>query len=403
MRLTVVQIEAQRPRNKPFRLFDGRGLYLEVSPNGSRYWRVKYRFGGKEKRLALGIYPEVGLKEARLRLDDVRRKLRNHIDPGEQRKVAKALGVSGSETSFEPIAREWFAMQSKQWTQSHADKIIGRLELHVFPWIGKREIRSLEAPDLLPVMRRIEVAGANETAHRALQACGRIFRYAIATGRGSRDVTRDLAGALAPVVENHFPTLTDPRAIGQLLNAIDGYQGTIVVRCALRLAPLVMVRNVELRKAKWPELYLDEAEWRIPQDRMKKRRIHIVPLARQAIDILRELKPATSHLEWVFPGEYDRKRAMSENAINAALRRIGYPKDEFTHHSFRSMGSTLLNEKGWNTDAIERQLAHVDGNKVRAAYNYAEHLPLRRQMMQALADYYDELRMLVRAPTTRVA
>lgn len=392
MPLTELQLKALKPREKPFKVFDGRGLYIEVFPNGKCYWRMKYRFAGKEKRIAFGPYPLIKLSEARRKCDDARRQLIEAIDPSEQRKARKLVAVVSTEQTFEAVGREWFEMKSKRWAKSHADKIIGRLELHVFPWIGKKDIRTITAPEYLSVMRRIEASGANETAHRALQACGRIARYAIATGRATHDVPRDLRGALADVEERHYPTITDPREVAGMMRAIEGYEGTFIVRTAFRLAPLVWVRPSELRKAKWPEFDLDRAEWRIEKGRMKKRRVHIVPLSRQAIALLRDIQPQTGHLDWVFPGERDRKRPMSENAINAALRRIGYPQGVFTAHSFRSVASTLLHERGWNSDAIERQLSHVEEKKSKKAYNYAEHLPMRREMMQAWANYVDELR-----------
>jgi len=393
MPITHVAIVNAKPREKPYRLFDGRGLYLEISPSGGRWWRFKYRFNGKEKRLSLGVYPDVGLKEARDHLDDVRRKLRAGIDPGEERKIqGKVFQAPPSGATFETVAREWFAKHSPAWAPGHGDKIIRRLELNIFPWLGAKPIADIKPLELLGTVQRIEQRGANETAHRALQNCGRVFRYAVATGRAERDISRDLLGALAPVVERHHASIVEPKAVGALLRAIDGYEGSLVVRCALRLAPLVFVRPGELRMAEWDEFNLNEKEWRIPAARMKMRAPHFVPLSTQAVEILRELHPLTGDKRFVFPGERSRDRAMSNNTINAALRRLGYSSEQMTGHGFRSMASTLLNEQGWHPDAIERQLAHQEQNEIRAAYNYAKHLPERRKMMQAWSDYLDRLR-----------
>nr|WP_217450805.1 site-specific integrase [Vogesella oryzae] len=278
------------------------------------------------------------------------------------------------------------------WSDGHAERIIRRLERDIFPWLGSRPIADIEAPELLANLQRIERRGAVETAHRAMQSVKQVFRYAIATGRAKYNPAVDLAGALAPVVKTSFPTITDPAKIAELLRAIDGYQGTLETKCALKLAPLVFVRPGELRKAEWREIDLDAAQWVIPAERMKMREKHVVPLSSQAVDVLRELKPLTGHGQFVFPGARSSKRPMSENTVNAALRRLGYDKDTMTGHGFRHMASTLLNEQGWNRDAIERQLAHGERNKVRATYNYAEYMPERIRMMQAWADHLDSLK-----------
>jgi integrase len=394
MSITHVAIVNAKPREKPYRLFDGRGLYLEVSPSGGRWWRFKYRFNGKEKRLSLGVFPDVGLKEARDHLDDVRRKLKAGIDPAEERKGKGTISEAPAPgDTFETVAREWFAKHSPAWAPGHGDKIIRRLELNIFPWLGTKPIADIKPLELLGVVQRVEQRGANETAHRALQNCGRVFRYAVATGRAERDISRDLLGALAPVVERHHASIVEPKAVGALLRAIDGYAGSLVVRCALRLAPLVFVRPGELRMAEWDEFNLEEGEWRIPASRMKMRAPHFVPLSSQAIEILRELHPLTGDKRFVFPGERSRDRPMSNNTVNAALRRLGYSNEQMTGHGFRSMASTLLNEQGWHPDAIERQLAHQEPNEIRAAYNYAKHLPERRKMMQAWSDYLYRLRV----------
>ena len=391
MALTDTAIRNAKPKEKPYKLADEKGLFLLVHPNGGRYWRFKYRFVGKEKLLALGIYPDVSLKEARERRDNARKQVAADIDPGQHRKALKAAKATCAENSFEIVAREWFAKHSPNWAVNHSSKILRRLERDIFPWIGNRPIADITAPELLTVLRRIENRGALETAHRALQNCGQVFRYAVATGRAERDPSGDLRGALPPTKQIHHASITDPKAIGGLLRTIKGYQGSFITKCALQLAPLVFVRPGELRKAEWSEFDLDAAEWRIPAARMKMREQHIVPLSSQAVAILRELYALTGNGRYVFPGARTNERPMSENTINAALRRLGYSGNEMTGHGFRSMASTILNEQGWYRDAIERQLAHAERNSVRAAYNYAEHLAERRKMMQAWADYLDGL------------
>ena len=398
MPLTDTAVRSAKPRAKAFKLSDVGGLYLEVSPAGGKWWRWKYRFGGKEKRLSLGVYPDVPLKSARDKRDAARRQLAAGIDPGQARKAEK-LAQAGAE-SFEAIAREWHAKFSPGWVASHGDRILRRLENDVFPWLRNRPVADIRAPELLAVLRRIESRGALETAHRAMQNCGQVFRYAVATGRADRDPTGDLRGALPPPKEKHHASIIDPKRIGELLRAIDSYEGFFATKCALRLAPLVFVRPGELRKSQWQEINLDNAEWRIPAARMKMREQHIVPLSRQAVEILRELEPLTNRgivakpnaPRFVFPSARTRERSMSNNAVLAALRRMGYTKEEMTGHGFRSMASTLLHERGWNHQVIERQLAHAERNAVSAAYNFAEHLPERRKMMQAWADYLDALK-----------
>lgn len=392
MALTDPAIRNAKPSHKPVRLFDAGGLYIEISPSGGKWWRLKYRFNGKEKRLSLGVYPQVGLKEARQRRDSARKLLADGIDPGVARKTAKTTSTEARTNSFETVAREWFAKFSPNWTPDHADRIIRRFERDMFPWIGGCPIGEMTAPELLAALRRIESRGAVETAHRVMQNCSQVFRYAVATGRAERDPSTDLRGALPPVKGKHFASLTDPKAIGELLRAVNGYQGSFVTQCALRLAPLVFVRPGELRRAEWSEFDLDAAEWRIPAARMKMRAQHIVPLSTHVVAILRELHPLTGRGRYVFPGLRGKDRPMSENTINAALRRLGYTTEQMTGHGFRSMASTLLNEQGWHRDAIERQLAHAERDNVRAAYNYAEHLLERRKMMQAWADYLNGLK-----------
>ncbi|MEW8293626.1 MAG: integrase arm-type DNA-binding domain-containing protein [Candidatus Thiodiazotropha sp.] len=387
MALTDTAIRKAKPREdgKARKLFDGGGLFLLVKPNRARYWRLKYRFHGKEKLLALGVYPDVSLKSARDKRDDARKQIAAGIDPSEARKAEKA--ARSSENSFEAIAREWWSKHKPNWSESHSSRIMLRLENDVFPWIGSKPIQDITPPELLTVLRRVENRGALETAHRIHQSCGQIFRYAIATLRAERDTAADLKGALPPTNQKHHASITDPKLIGELLRAIDGYQGQFITRCALRLAPLTFVRPGELRHAEWSEIDLDKAEWRIPAEKMKMKTVHIVPLSTQAVAILNEIKPLTGHSKYVFPSVRTLKRPMSENTVTAALRRLGYASGEMTGHGFRSMASTILNEQGWHRDAIERQLAHMERDSVRAAYNYAEHLPERIKMMQAWSDY----------------
>jgi|TARA_Y100000294_G_scaffold38414_1_gene34150 integrase len=389
MLLTNLKVQKAKPQTKQYKLSDERGMYLLVHPNGGKYWRLDYRFEGRRKTLAIGAHPEVSLKEARKRRDRARSDIEDGIDPSGQKNRKAVI----DDDSFEAVAREWHEKFRSQWTESHANTTLRRLEANLLPWLGKRPLGAIEPPELLRSLRRIENRGAVETAHRIQQIASRIFRYGVATGRCSRDPTLDLKGALAPKHSEHFPTITDPKKIGALLRAVGDYQGSFITRIALQIAPLVFVRPGELRHAEWAEIDLDHAEWRIPSTKMKMKRDHIVPLSNQAIQILEEIKPLTSNGRYIFPSTRSQNRPMSENTVNGALRRLGYGVDEFTGHSFRSMASTLLNENGWNRDAIERQLAHVEGNSVRAAYNYAEHLEERRRMMQWWADYLDELRM----------
>ncbi len=392
MALTDKAIRAAKRSEKPVRLFDSGGLYLELAPSGGKWWRLKYRFSGKEKRLSLGVYPHVALKQARERRDEAKRLLANGVDPSEQRKAHRAAVTERAANSFEAVAREWFASYSPKWVKGHSDKILRRLEHNVYPHIGGRPIAEITSKEMLTVLRKVEDRGAIETAHRTKQNCSQVFRYAVATGRADRDPTIELKGALKTGKERHHPSITEPKAIGALLRAIDGYDGSLVTKCALRLAPLTFVRPGELRRAEWTEFNLDKAEWRIPAERMKMREQHIVPLSAQAVAVLKELHPLTGRGSYVFPGARTNGRPMSENTVNAALRRLGYAKDQMTGHGFRSMASTHLNEQGWHRDAIERQLAHAERDDVRAAYNFAEHLPERRRMMQAWADYLDGLR-----------
>lgn len=387
-KLTAVAIKAATPG----KLFDGGGLYLDVRENGSRYWRMKYRFAGKERLLSFGVHPEVSLAEARTKRDAARAVLRNGQDPGAIKRAHKVASKVAAANSFEAVGREWLAKQKPKLAASTYAKSEWMLVDNVFPWLGSRPVAEIDAPELLAVLRRIEARGAHETAHRTKEKCGQVFRYAIATGRASRDPSADLRGALAPIVRTSRAAVTDPTKMGDLLRALDGYSGQFATRCALRLAPLLFVRPGELRHAEWAEFDLDGALWRIPASKMKMREEHLVPLAPQAVEILGELEPLTGRGRYLFPSLRSPREPMSENTVNAALRRLGYDKDTMTGHGFRAMASTRLNEMGWKEDVIERQLAHAERNKVRAAYNRAQYLAERKKMMAAWADYLDELR-----------
>ena len=390
--LSDIAVRAAKAAAKPYRLADEKGLYLEVAPTGGKWWRRKYRFAGKEKRLSLGVYPTVTLKDAREKRDAARKLLASHIDPSVERRIQKASRIERAANSFETVAREWFAKRSPNMADSHRSRVLRALERDVFPWLATRPVAEVTAPELLLILRRIEGRGAAETAQRLRQICGQVFRYAIATGRAECDPAADLKGAIIVPRGGRFPAITEPKALGALLHTLWGYQGTFVVRSALRLAPYTFVRPGELRKAEWRELDLDGALWKIPGPRMKGRVEHLVPLSRQAVEVLRELQPLTGSGRLVFPSVRSAERPMSDNTVLAALRRLGVDKSEMVGHGFRAAASTLLNEQGWNRDAIERQLAHNERDPVRAAYHRADYLAERRRMMQAWADYLDGLR-----------
>jgi integrase len=388
MSLTDMAIRKAKPIEKPQRLFDGGGLYLEVSPAGGKWWRLKYRHLGKEKRLSLGTYPDTGLADARAKRDAARKLLAAGVDPGEHRKAAKAANQERAGNSFEVVSREWFAKQKATWVASHAEKILLRLENDIFPWVGSKPIADVTAKELLGTINRIVDRGAVESAHRVLQNCGQIFRYAIATGRAERNPAADLRGALPKVKQEHRATITDPKAIGSLLRAIDTYQGSLVTKCALKLAPLLFVRPGELRHAEWSEIDLETGQWNIPAEKMKMREPHLVPLSSQAIEILRELKPVTGGGRYVFPSARSPKRPMSDNAVLSSLRRMGFAKEEITGHGFRAMARTILDEiLQFRPDYIEHQLAHAVRDPNGRAYNRTAFLPERRKMMQDWADY----------------
>lgn len=393
MPLTDTAIRRAKAKQKPYKMFDAGGLFLLVNPSGGKWWRFKYRFAGKEKLLSLGVYPEVPLKEARNRRDQERKKLSDKIDPAVNRLAAKAAWLGNQANSFEVVAREWIEKKSPTWSASNTSKTVRRLEVDAFPWLGNRPIADISPPDLLAVLRRTEARGAIETAHRVLQTCGQIFRYAVATGRAQRDPTADLRGALQQVKGKHFAAVTEPKAIGALLRALYDYQGSVITRCALRLAPLVFVRPGELRRAEWKEIDFDKSEWNIPADRMKMKEPHLVPLSTQAIEILKELHPLTGRGAFLFPSPRSNQRPISDNAVLSALRRMGIGKDEMSGHGFRAMARTVLDEVlHVRPDYIEHQLAHAVRDPNGRAYNRTAHLPERRKMMQDWADFLDKLR-----------
>lgn len=386
--LTNALIKNTKPKEKGVvHLKDGRGLYMEITPACSRRWRFRYWIDGRENRISLGLFPEISLAEARKRCEEARRQIAQGVDPSKARQDEKA-----EKETFELVAREWLEKFGAAMTERSAGEILRRLERDVFPWVGSRPINAIAAPEFLSVVRRIESRGAPETARRCLQYLSRIGRYAVATGRATRDSAADLRGCLPPANKNHFATLTDPKDVAQLLRDIENYQGSFIVLCALKLSPLLFVRPGELRGMQWSEIDLGAREWRIPASRMKMKEQHIVPLAPQAIAILDDIRPLTGHGVYVFPSLRGDSRPMSNNTVNSALRRLGYEKDQLCAHGFRSMASTLLNEMGWNGDVIEKQLAHGDRDKIRASYNFARYLPERKKMMDSWASYLDSLK-----------
>ena len=390
-KLSDAKVKTAKPKEAPYKLTDGGGMYLLVEKNGSKYWRLAYRFNGKQKTLALGVYPDVSLSAARDRRLDARTLLANDIDPSIERKIQSAAKVEQNANTFEHIAREWIAKQAPTWAASHTSNIMRRLERDVFPWIGSAPIVELTAPKLLTVLRRIESRGANETAHRAKENCGQIFRYAIATGRAERDPSQDLRGALAPAKTEHMAAVTDPAAVGAMLRMFDDYHGTLTTRCALQLAPLVFVRPGELRAAEWKDIDLDAGEWAFTASKTKTP--HVVPLSRQAVEILREIQPLTGHARFVFPGLRTDDKPMSNNAILSAMRYLGIAKDVMTGHGFRAMARTLLHERlKFPAEVIEHQLAHKVSDSLGAAYNRTKFLDDRKRMMQEWADYLDRLK-----------
>jgi len=390
MSLTDVKVRNAKPQAKPYKLADGDGLYLLVKPNAGKYWRLKYRFTGKEKVLALGVYPDVSLADARDGCAQARKTLAAGKDPGELKKEKKRLAVLNSENTYEAIAREWHEKRKHTWTPGYTVSALKRLEHHMFPKLGSRPIADISAPELLSVVRIVEKSGALDMAQRVMQLTGQIFGYAIATGRAERNPVNDLRGALKPPVRKHMAHFKE-NELPAYLQKLETFSGRLQTKLALKFILLTFVRTGELRKAEWSEINFDKAEWRIPAEKMKMGTMHIVPLAAQTIEILRELQKHTGNRQYVFPNQHKPMGCMSENTILYALYDMGY-RFQATGHGFRATASTILNEHGFAPDVIERQLAHAERNEVRAAYNHAQHLPERRRMMSWWADYLDAAR-----------
>lgn len=393
MALTNTAINNAKPAEKPYKLYDSDGLFLQVTPSGGKWWRFKYRFDNKEKLISLGTYPEVSLKQARDKRDDARKQIANDsIDPSKSRQKAKLEKEISLVNSFELVAREWWQSYMKNKAESHKDKVIRRFELYLFPWIGNQPIAEITAPQLLQSIKRIEALNKLETAHRTLQTAGQVFRYAVQTGRAERDISHDLKGALPARATKHMAAFTDPKDVATLLKAIDGFNGTLTVQCALKLAPLVFVRPSELRQAKWKDINLETGEWKFVVSKTNTN--HLVPLSKQAIKILEEIKPLSGHREYVFPGGHSPLKPMSEAAINAALKRMGYDtQNEITGHGFRAMARTILHEQlNMDPHVIEHQLAHTVPDTLGSAYNRTRFIEQRKLMMQLWADYLDNLK-----------
>lgn len=413
--LSATDISKSKPKEKDYKLADGDGMYLLVTVSGGKLWRYDYRFDGRRKTMALGQYPAVSLAEARQRREDVRKLLANGVDPASVKKAQKQAGEDRAADSFEVIGREWYSAYQQQWTPGHATKLLSRMEKEIFPYIGATPIEEIKAPDVLKVLKRIESRGILETAHRVKTIISQVLRYAIAHGRrADRDCTADLKGALPPASAKHFGALTDPKDVAPLLRAMDGFSGSFVVKCALQLAPVLFCRPGELRCMEWAEVDLDAAEWNIPVEKMKlkaqtkldrKGQYHLVPLSSQAVQILKELHPLTCHSKYVFPSHRSPLRPMSENAITAALRRLGYTGSEMTGHGFRATARTILDEVlGFRPDIIEHQLAHAVKDANGRAYNRTSFLGDRRRMMQVWADYLDGLKAAAKViPLRKVA
>lgn len=388
-KLTDAAIRRAGARTKPYKLADGGGLYLHVQPNGARYWRLKYRSRGKEKLLALGVYPGVSLKNARNGRDAAKRLLKEGLDPVTARKEQRRAVEIASANTFERIACEWVGQQRHRWTPDHADRVLKSLEKDIFPDLGDRPISEMTAQELLATLRKVEKRGATETAQRIMQRCASVFRYGVVTARCAGNPAADLKGALKPHKASSRKALA-AADLPEFLKKLDAYDGRLETRIALRLLALTFTRPGEIRAAEWTEFDFDKVEWRIPAARMKMRSEHVVPLPRQALEALEELRPLTGRYRYLFPNQSDPKKPMSVNTLLYAMYRMGY-HSRATAHGFRATASTILNEQGFKPDVIERQLAHAERNKIRAAYNRASYLPERRKMMQAWADYLDGL------------
>jgi integrase len=396
MALTAEGIQTLVPSEKSYMKADGSGLFLQVTPAGGRLWRYKFTFNGKSQVLALGKYPDVGLNAARKLRKQAEAKVLDGINPAlerKQRKMEVKVEQAVLENTFEKVSLEWWEKSKPAWSGEHAALVWRRLELNAFPWIGNRPISQIEPPDLLQQIRRIEERGAVETAHRVLQIFGQVFRYAVAAGHCKRNQALDLRGCLTKKVERHFPAIVEDRGIKALMLAIDEYSGSYVTRAGLLFSAYTFQRPGEIRHAEWSEIDFENAVWNIPAGKMKKKRPHIVPLSKQVIAVLMDLHPLTGHGKYIFPSERSDDRPMSENTINAALRRLGYSKEEMVAHGFRTTASTRLHESGlFDSRVIEVAMAHVDQNTVRGVYNRAQYLDERRKMMQWYADFLDGIK-----------
>lgn len=391
--LKSIQVKQAKSNETAYKLADEKGLYLYVKPKGQKYWRFDYRFAGKRKTLAMGVYPETTLAEARTKHREARKQLENEVDPADVRRAAKLARSLSHENSFKAVGLEWFEKRKAEWSKGHIARTERLLNKHLNPHIGHRIIGEITAPDLLACLRKVEARGTISTAHRVKQTAGQVMRYAVATGRAERDPSADLKGALATHTTNHLAAITDPREAGLLLVMLDGYQGTPEVTTALKLAPLLFCRTGELRHMEWEEVKFDKQEWHIPGRKMKTKLDHIVPLSKQAINALEGLLQLTGHRQYVFPSSRSPRRPMSDNAILSALRRLGIPKDKMSGHGFRAMARTLLDEElGYRIEWIECQLAHTVKDANGRAYNRTTYLRQRKDMMQHWADYLDKLK-----------
>jgi len=393
MALTNLQVQKAEPREKPYKLSDSLGLYLFVTSKDQKYWRLDYRFGGKRKTLALGVYPNVTLAEARTKRDDAKKQIKNDIDPSHVKRATKIAKAQSQEDSFKALSIEWFNQKQVPWSESHRDRVERMLYKELFPQLGSLPIGDITAPELLACLRRIESRGVLETAKRAKQVAGQVFRYAVASGKAERDPSADLKDALATPIKTHLAAITDPKEVGKLLITLDDYQGTPEVATALKLAPLFFCRPKELRHMEWSEINFEKQEWFIPASKMKMKNDHIIPLCKQAIDELKQLLQLTGHRQYVFPSARSPKRPMSDNAVLSAMRRLGIPKEQMTGHGFRAMARTLLDEElGYRIEWIECQLAHAVKDANGRAYNRTTYLRQRKDMMQHWADYLDGLK-----------
>jgi len=397
MPLTAVAVKQAKAESKTKRLYDELGLYLELSPKGGKWWRFKYRYGGKEKRISLGTFPDVSLAMARQRRDEARRFLADKVDPSQQRKRSKSKSTLAAADTFRAVSEQWVVRKSESWSAIHLKNVTSKLQRDILPWLGNMPVSDIVPSDVLAVVRRVEARGAVETAHRVLSICGQIMRFAVASGVATHDVSQDLKGALTTRKKRHLSAAVTPQEAAAIIKAIHGYQGTQVVRSALKLAPLTFVRPGELRQAKWSDINLDTASWTFKAS--KTGTDHIVPLSAQSQLVLNQLHPITGHCEWVFPSARSRNRPMSNNAILSALRRLDIPSEQMSGHGFRAMARTLLDEElGFRPDIIEHQLAHTVRDPLGRAYNRTQHLAERKRMMQAWADYLENIAGLQHEP-----